>query len=697
MPTKKQHAKHSGGFGFLASLAVAIAVFVIFAAVVGNDFLSWDDEDFLVGNQAFRGFGAANLRYIFTDAGTFGYFAPVTWLSFAVDHYLSGVSARGVHLHNLVLHAINAVLLYLLAVKLLAHALPGHDTRGWAAAAALLFALHPLRVEPVAWASARGYLLAGTFALAALISYVKHVEREASGLPVGPWLVLCYVCYLLTVFAVPVSVGLPLVMLVLDVYPLRRGSSSADVVGVDGTRRSVRGFWLEKIPLFAIAIVAAGLAPLAKSTQGSLATAYSAASGLALAAYGLAFGVIKSVLPIRLSPLYQLYPGFSPAEPTYIVAALFVIAMTVLLVSLRRRFPAGLTVWIAYLVLMLPVSGLVSYGLQVTADRYTYVAGIGLALLGAGLGAWWQGRRANQARMPVVIAAVVIVVFAAMTWRYIPVWRDSQHLWQRVVELDGRSYTGLNNLAIEMGEQGKIGEAIVLFERAAAANPAYPPLRNNLGHIAAAQGRLDEAIAHYEAYLATKPSTSASAKTSNETRIMLSTVLARAGRIAEAIEQARLVEGEKADASKLHALITGKLIDQGYDGAAIAVTRAGLVQMPNDPVLLNNLAWLLATSYDPACRSGAESLASAKQMIVAMEGRRRPLPQFFATLAAAYAEQGDFDQAIEEIGKAIAVARLTGDSDRIKEYGNHLSEYRAQQPHRELPPPPSPWGKKVSG
>lgn len=653
---------------------------LVFSSVVGNEFVRGEDEHLLANTQAFRGLGADNLRFMLTDGHTFGHFAPVTWLSFAADHFLSGVSARGVHLHNLVLHVICALLVYVLAGRLLSHAVPGRPGRpgrGWAAVAAMLFALHPLRVEPVAWVMARGYLLAGLFAVAALIAYVRYAECRIDGRPGYGSLLLCCLFYVLSLLAVPVAIGLPFVMLVLDVYPLRRRSRGP---AVSDARPG--GLWFEKVPLLAVASLAAILAPLAKASQGSLVTTYSVGSGLALAAYGLAFGIVKTVLPIGLSPLYQLYPDFSPTDSAYIGTALSVTALTVLLVLIRKRFPAGLAAWICYVVLMLPVSGLVHYGLQVTADRYTYVASIGLALLAAGIGARWQERRPSRAPAAAIVAALVVVLLASGTWRYTAVWQNSTRLWERVVDLDPRSYTALNHLGIALEEQGKHAEALAMYRRAAEVNSAYPPLRDSLGHVAAGQGRLDDAIGHLEASLSFKPNA--------KSRILLATVLARAGRVPEAMEQARLLAGSEASSSELHALITGNLIEQGHDAAAIAVSRAGLAETPDDPVQLNNLAWLLATSYDPACRNGPEALAAAEKMMLRMEGKRPP-PQFFATLGAANAEQGRFDQAVKATENAIKLARQERDAARVDEYAGYLLEYRALKPHREAPPKPSPW------
>jgi tetratricopeptide (TPR) repeat protein len=660
-----------------AAVLVGVITLAVFSPVIGHQFLTWDDESFLVENTAYRGLTGEHLGYLFTGSQTFGYLAPVTWFSFTIDYFTSGVSARGVHLHNLLLHAANAVLLFLLARRLLTAAMPGSDTDIWAAVAALLFALHPLRVEPVAWACARGYLLAGLWGQLALLAYLSHVDSRKSGRSSLGWLILSVGLMTLSLLAVPLAVGFVVVLLALDVYPLRRLPSRARDWWKPGHRRILAG----KLPFLVIGLITAGLAPLAKSAQGSISHSDPLSWRLATAACGFACGVGRTLWPGRLSPLYQAYPTMDPAEARYLVSAAVVLAITMATIAGRKRYPAAAVAWLSYVVLMLPVSGLVQYGLQVTADRYSYLAAMGLAVLAAGTAAWSRSHL-RTATLPGVVVVGVLVALGVLTWRYQSVWHDSERLWTRVVELDPRSYTGLNNLGVVRERQGRIPEAADLFKRSAAVWPEYPPLQNNLGNIAAFQGRLDEAIAHYRAYLAFKPAAS-------KTRIMLATVLARRGLFDEAVEQARIVEGEQASTTRLISSIGTALVAQGHDGASIDLIRAGLKQRPDDPVLLNNLAWSLATSYEPACRNGPQALQAATRAIQ-LAGHRSP-PQFFATLAAALAENGRFDEARAQMDLAIEAARRKGEDELAGDYAGLARKYVNRVPHHEDRPALSPW------
>ncbi len=225
---------------------------------------------------------------------------------------------------------------------------------------------------------------------------------------------------------------------------------------------------------------------------------------LALSAYGLAFYLWKTLLPIRLTPLYEAH-GFLMASA---VSAAVVIAIMALALALRRRFPALLAVWVTYVVMLLPVLGIFQNGPQIAADRYTYLATLSWTVLGCGVVAvgWrrWQDSPA-RARVIAVGLIAVVAVLAALTWRQVHVWRDSETLWRHVVALDPGSAVGHSNLGVVLERDGKITAAIDEFQRALQINPRFAPPHRNWGNALVRQGRFAEAIEHYTAALRIDP------------------------------------------------------------------------------------------------------------------------------------------------------------------------------------------------
>lgn len=437
---------------------VALACLACFLPVLEAEWTNWDDPANFLQNPHFQGFTKQNLAWMW---GSFhlGHYHPLTWMSAALDYSLWGLDPCGYHLTNLLLHAAGAVLLYFTILALLGSVLPAGSTglRTAALAGALFFAVHPLRVESVAWITERRDVLCGVFLLAAVLAWLRS---RAAGIP---WHTRAWsywgsmVLYGLSLLAKASGVVLPVVLLVLDAYPLRR---LRDAKG----KLQLLPLLLEKIPFFLLAVAGGTLAVLAQAESGALRgwAAHGLAARLAVAGYGFVFYLWKTALPFGLSPLYELETVVDPFQPVYLLAALGVLLAAMTLWIYRKPAPWLAAAVVAYAVLLGPVSGISQAGPQRVADRYSYFACLPLAVLAAAA-AWRLAQKRRQGRFPLSAAApvaVILCLLGALTFHQARLWRDPVTLWRHAVALDPGSAMANFNLGEALGTRLKFGEAI---------------------------------------------------------------------------------------------------------------------------------------------------------------------------------------------------------------------------------------------
>lgn len=464
--------------GWVAPALVALLTFVTFIFNLENEFLNWDDEKVLVSNPHYRGLTSDSFWWMFTSFHM-GHFMPVTWLSFSLDFSLWGMNPAGYHLTNIFLHTANAVVFYFLTLKLLTKALPEHLRESppavWigATCAALLFSVHPLRVEAVAWVTARRDLLAGFFFLLTMLAYVKAC-KSSEPMPSRKWHWAALGFFGLSLLSKAIAVGLPLILLALDIHPLGRlGGRKGRWFG-----RTVGVVWVEKLPFFFLAVAASGLAFLAAThVRGNLPVeTWGITERATVAIFGLAFYLWKALLPVGLSPLYELPDQFNLSALAHVLSAAVFLTITALAILLRHRFAALAVVWMTYVVLLLPVSGIFQTGPQLVADRYSYLPFLGWAVLigGAIAWSWWRLTAYRlETRLLAVIAFIVIILsFQFLTVRQVAVWRDSVTLWSRAVAVDPASKLAHNNLGAALLAQGKIDAATKHFQQTLDVAPA---------------------------------------------------------------------------------------------------------------------------------------------------------------------------------------------------------------------------------
>jgi Flp pilus assembly protein TadD len=373
--------------------------------------------------------------------------------------------------------------------------------------AALFFALHPLRAESVGWATERRDVLSGLFFLLTVLMYLKAQDENGTR---RRWLLAGSVgLYVLALVSKASVMVLPPALVVLDVYPLRRlGGRWRDWVGP-----AARAVWLEKIPFAVLGAAGAAVTYYAQNANSFITPLerYPLSARPAMVFYSLWFYLEKTVMPLGLSPLYELPARVSLADPRFLFPALGVTAITLTVVLLRRRWPAGLAAWVYYAIALGPVIGIVHSGHQLTNDRYSYLPGIGFALIvGAAAGAVVQAGAAGVLR-PVLAKTLIGLVavwlggFAYLSAQQVQIWRDTESLWRYAIEVDPDCAICHGNLGVNLLHQGYHQVAKGEFDRVQALRPDSKRVHLHIGYMYATLGNFSAAVDNFRQFVARYP------------------------------------------------------------------------------------------------------------------------------------------------------------------------------------------------
>jgi Flp pilus assembly protein TadD len=461
------------------ALAVLVAlVVVVFSPALSGGFV-WDDHLNVDENVHVQSLSLENVRWAFAGAHG-GHYQPLTWISYMLDHAIGGLEPWTYHVTNLVWHALDVVLFALLAWQLLRAAsrngslpeVPRALGVG-ALVAAAVFGLHPLRVESVAWVTERRDVLCAAFFLLSILAYVRAVDVPEDGRVRIGWYGLALVCFALSLLGKALGMALPIVLLVIDAVPLRRHES-----------RGWGRLSLEKLPFLALAVASGVVALYAQREAGALVevTSHAWPSRIAQACYGIAFYPYSMLLATGWYPLHGRPEFLDPWERAYVLSALAILAITIAAFAVRRRYPAWLAAWVAYVALVAPVSGIAQSGIQLVADRYSYLSCLSFALLaGFGVCTWWTRTRPGTAgRIAcVTVTLVVLAYWSVRSWQQTRVWHDGASLWTRVIELQP-SALAYNNLGDAANRRDDRPAALDAFASALALQPSYEYARANL-------------------------------------------------------------------------------------------------------------------------------------------------------------------------------------------------------------------------
>jgi tetratricopeptide (TPR) repeat protein len=493
-PTAEGAGTKNGAARWAIPAGLVLVTIVSFLPVLHNGFVSWDDDRNFVENPHFRGLGLDQLRWMWTTFHM-GHYVPLSWMTLGLDYDVWGMNPMGYHLTNLVLHAANAVVVYLLVRAVLQLSRPAFSSEppsrldAAAGFAALIFALHPLRAESVAWATERRDVLSALFFFSSILVYLR--SRDPMSSRRGFWIALgLFVCALLSKAT---SMSLPAVLLILNVFPLRRLGGTAGWRG-----EQARRVYVEIAPFALLAAATAGLSIVALHPPSQLGVA----AKLSVSAYSLVLYLWKTVVPLGLAPLYEMPQHVDPAAARFVVSDIAVVCLAAVAWVLRRRRPGITTAFAVFLVVTLPMLGVVQNGPQIAADRYTYFAAPALAVLaGAGLVALLQ----RSLALAIGGAVAIALSLGALTWEQSAVWHDSETLWARVLSVDDESSIAHSALANVLYRQNRVPEAIAHSQRAVTIAPNYPEALNGLGVGLAREGHPADAIVEYRRALEIKP------------------------------------------------------------------------------------------------------------------------------------------------------------------------------------------------
>ncbi len=622
------------GVEFCAACIVTFAPLVVFFRVLHFDFIhAWDDVRVLTGNPHFRGLGADQLRWMFTTTEFPAFYIPLSWLSWGLTYVLFGMNPFGYHLGNLLLHSINALLVYFLIREFLkiGKAETQRAERRTVALCAgigsLFWSLHPLRVEPVAISAGRPYGLSTFFILVALLAYLRSCRDAATSPASERYYWIAVLAYAASLLSYPLGVGLFPVLAFLDVYPLKRLS----VAKGEWRGPSAGRVLLEKIP-FALVAVAVAAATLINRQKSSIM-----APMPSLKEFGLASRIMQGFYvasyyfwvildPRDLSPVYVRLVSFKPTDPVFLLSMAWVISASVCLLVLRRRWPMGLTLWLCHLVLLLPVLGLTIHP-HYANDRYSYMQGVVWSVaLSVGLMRLVSTSAHRTTTWIVALGMTgLCTLLGILSAHQTRIWRNGLTLLPYVIEKIGNHpYRAdmLRRLAQNYDEAGEETEAMNSLNEALAVNsnfadaiwlrgvfkfkrgdlsgaeqdlsaalkvnPSDAEARQNLGVVLDRQGKLDAAIERYQEALKARPDWA-------EARFDMALTRIKQGKTDEAIADLRETLRMDPTHAKAHLQLAILLFRRGDFPQATEHFGAAVRLDPSDAQARNGLGSALAT------------------------------------------------------------------------------------------------------
>jgi tetratricopeptide (TPR) repeat protein len=493
------------------ALIVALLTVILYLPAIQNDFVNWDDDLNIYENPYIQSLDFKLLRYMFSFKDTM--WIPLTRFSHALNYAVWGLDPTGHHLTNIVFHGLNTFLVVILVIRLIenskfAQLSSASDDRKIflrtsliaSGLTGILFGIHPLRVESVVWITERKDVLSGFFVLLSLLYYLKFCQNSFNKKS-KTYYVLSIVFFAMALMSKPAVVTLPIILILLDIYPLERLTYGPAIT-----------FQLkvvaEKIPYFVLSLVLSVVTILSYHHEG-LAVAESNvifSDRLLVAARSLCFYLFKMVYPVNLAPFYPYPANVSFLTMEYIGVLILVLGVTAFSFFLWKKQKILAAVWIYFVVTLVPVLGIIKFGAFAAADRYTYLPSLGPFLL-AGVGTAWainitikRSRRLILIKLSAIIIMTIIVfiLFCSLTLKQIKVWKDSMTLWNSELEIyPERAFPAYHNRGLLYQAMGRYDQAIADYNKAIEINPRYINSYRNRGLIYRARGQYDRAIADY--------------------------------------------------------------------------------------------------------------------------------------------------------------------------------------------------------
>jgi tetratricopeptide (TPR) repeat protein len=597
-------------------LVLAALVWIVFGQTLHHDFVDYDDLDYVTKNaQVSRGLSWEGILWAFTHVHSSNWH-PLTWISHMIDCQLFGLDPAGHHFTNVLLHSANAILLFLLVRQMTGTLWPS-------ALVAALFAIHPLRVESVAWIAERKDVLSGLFFFLTLMAYVRYARG-----PSRSRYLAVVIFFVLGLMSKPMLVSVPVVLLLLDYWPLNRLEGKRDIWP------RVR----EKLPLIALAIGSSVITVFAQSGSLQPITHITLSQRLSNVAISYLDYLRQLFWPQDLAVLYPWVPEERVQPLLVAISILLLLAVSAGAIILRRH-RSFITSWLWYLIMLLPVIGIVHVGNQSHADRYTYLPQIGIYLIlvwaAVELVAHWRFMLAPIAAL--AAACVIALTFTARVQA--GHWQDSESLWRHALAATTDNIIAEGNLALALHWKGNDREAMEHFEQSLSINRQQPEILSNLGTFYLELGRVQDSIA--------------------------------------VLKEALALEPRFEDA---HYNLGNTYLQIGNAREAVHEYRRALEIEPDDTQALNNTAWILATWPDSMVRNGSEAVVLAER---ADSLTNRQNQVIAATLAAAYAEAGRLPEAVRTGERALSLAVKEKNEARALAIKAQLDTYKSGSAYRD--------------
>ena len=666
---------------------LAGVTWLVFGQTVRHEFVNFDDGAYVYRNfDVAHGISFDGVKWAFTNVVAANWH-PLTMLSHMLDCRLYGVTPGGHHFTNVLLHTIAVIALFL-TLNWMTGAL-------WRSAfVAAVFAIHPLHVESVAWVAERKDVLSGVFFMLSIAAYVYYTRSRTLAR-----YALMSILFAAGLMAKPMLVTLPLVFLLLDYWPLRRLTTPFSTIP-------------EKLPLFALSAAASVLTLLTQNPGLNSLNRIPFLWRIENACLAIIIYIRQTLLPLDLACFYP-YPLKNPPFWEILISAMLVAGLTAGAWVLRNRRPYLLTGWLWYLVMLIPVVGIIQVGRQAHADRYTYLPQIGLVLIITWTIAdlsrhWWQ--------RTAVLGFLAVIVMVPLTWGAFvqtSYWHDSESLWRhdlkvannptahnslcdallekkkndeaisearRALEMEPESADVLDTLGAALTRKGQLDEALAYLNAAAESKPMLPRLHYNLGNVFLEKGEVDEAIKQFETEVRIQPNFP-------EARNNLANALFRKGKPKEAQTHLDTALKLNPNYAEAHNNLAIALSQTGDIREAIAQWNKTLLIQPDNLDAHCNLTWVLATSPDDSVRDGSAAAAHAQRAIVLSEGKNAKI---WRLAAAAYAEAGRFDDAIKAAHNGLALAEGENNAGLVRTLQANIELFQTRQPLRDVSTTASP-------
>jgi tetratricopeptide (TPR) repeat protein len=556
---------------------LTVLVFAIYGQTANHEFINFDDDVYIYDNPHIEsGLTLKNIQWAFTDAYG-GNWHPLTWVSHMVDIQIFGKNPGAHHLINAGLHLINSCLLFFILRK-------ATGCLWKSALVAVFFAVHPLRVESVAWAAERKDVLSAFFGFSAIGAYLSYVQK--SNLLRYIWVAFLFV---LSLLAKPMLVTLPILFIILDFWPLQRifqGSNSS--LNITNLRSKI----FEKLPL----LILVGF-----SSWVTFKAQFLGSSVKSLEEFPIwirACNVFESYVAyvgkiLWPQSLILFYPHSQETVDWLggLLALGFLTAVTFWFFFNKNRYPYALVGWVWFLISLLPVIGLIQVGHQSMADRYTYIPSIGITLIFVWGAADFFEKRSKL--LGIFLGSMVLLFLTFLAWAQAGRWQNNETIYEYVLQVDPNNLLALHNYSADLNQKakglanrGEFNEAYKKWEKAVQLDPQFALPKLDWGNTLAAQGKFEKAIDQYKLALKTQPDDSS-------TLANLGSILVRAGRFQEGLEKIDRALVIQPDFFEAFIYKAGVLTIKKDFLGAIDQYKQALVLNPSRPDIYNNLGGIL--------------------------------------------------------------------------------------------------------